>query len=616
MVSSESNPETDEKETDQQLDDVETFSTSSSQSEAAGEDALPSVREHSYLPGTSHPLHSSEVFMSSESDLDDTSRHSQFGLSSSFRGFPFTELPVLELPGVILFPGSTFPLRFSHESAWMEHLGRQIEANRRSPGQAQPVRLGILTKRQPEAELTPRMQERRHWTRQTLGPVHLRRLSEQVIREIDDAGGLSTSSSESEADESEDNAPHQQERETGILPTGVLVRVRGLPLRDERPLPAARRVRRVNSSGSDRSPRRRITRDRYGNIDRVGTIVTVTCTHGDEADDSDLGSFSRVWRSIQEGGQLVLTCLATGRFRITGYAGSDETHDMFRQGAISDPTSVVRTFYVEEFDDKPLPLPPLNRPFASLPSRLSRGGSSSGPQYNQMVHSLSMVSSVPEFVYENHWPWRLVSLIKESMARSQTFAPFLDALPSDGSTAENGFRKEEDPVQLSFWMASNLPFSQQEKVRLLEMHSTDERLRFIYEKVVREERLEPCIHCKVCSVPLARSVTMFTVGGAEGTTGAYVNNHGFIHQTITVRHLNEDDVILTGGPQTQDSWFPGYSWTIMSCSVCFHHLGWKFERVPGYLRLSRSKDRPEFFYGLSGSSVKVIVPELREREST
>ena len=36
--------------------------------------------------------------------------------------------------------------------------------------------------------------------------------------------------------------------------------------------------------------------------------------------------------------------------------------------------------------------------------------------------------------------------------------------------------------------------------------------------------------------------------------------------------------MLEGHITTQDSWFPGYGWTIMYCS-CFSHLGWKFTAV-------------------------------------
>jgi hypothetical protein len=36
---------------------------------------------------------------------------------------------------------------------------------------------------------------------------------------------------------------------------------------------------------------------------------------------------------------------------------------------------------------------------------------------------------------------------------------------------------------------------------------------------------------------------------------------------------------LTGRPSTQDSWFPGYAWTILYCQRCFNHLGWRFTLV-------------------------------------
>ena len=28
--------------------------------------------------------------------------------------------------------------------------------------------------------------------------------------------------------------------------------------------------------------------------------------------------------------------------------------------------------------------------------------------------------------------------------------------------------------------------------------------------------------------------------------------------------------------QVEDSWFPGYSWTIAYCASCYSHLGWRF----------------------------------------
>eukprot|EP00978_Attheya_sp_CCMP212_P041432 scaffold237565_cov61-Attheya_sp.AAC.1 len=53
------------------------------------------------------------------------------------------------------------------------------------------------------------------------------------------------------------------------------------------------------------------------------------------------------------------------------------------------------------------------------------------------------------------------------------------------------------------------------------------------------------------------------------------------------------------------SWFPGYSWTITYCSICHEHLGWKFQLVPDRSgsRATGQANRPQLFWGLSGSSV-------------
>ena len=187
-----------------------------------------------------------------------------------------------------------------------------------------------------------------------------------------------------------------------------------------------------------------------------------------------------------------------------------------------------------------------------------------------------------------------------------------------------------EPGRFSFWMAANLPLSQDDKLQLLETMSTVERLRCI--RTILEETAEPVIHCKNCTTPFSLARDMFTVGGAEGTTGNYVNEHGIVHQTITIRTVDEDEVWFQGGPVSRDSWFPGYSWTIMACSVCGGHLGWKFQRIPspassplqrnrlglrGASRTSTTSteklNRPDCFYGVSAANVNTFVPNSPRR---
>lgn len=46
---------------------------------------------------------------------------------------------------------------------------------------------------------------------------------------------------------------------------------------------------------------------------------------------------------------------------------------------------------------------------------------------------------------------------------------------------------------------------------------------------------------------------IFTVGGMnKGTCGAYVNEHGVIHQTTTLRTASRSNIFLQGHSETKD----------------------------------------------------------------
>jgi cereblon len=88
--------------------------------------------------------------------------------------------------------------------------------------------------------------------------------------------------------------------------------------------------------------------------------------------------------------------------------------------------------------------------------------------------------------------------------------------------------------------------------------------------------------CCCCRGSVARRSEVFSVPGAEGTVGAYVNPHGVVHQTVTIRQLVPRSFLLEGRrATTQDTWFPGYGWIIAYCARCYNHLGWRFVRAAG-----------------------------------
>ena len=75
----------------------------------------------------------------------------------------------------------------------------------------------------------------------------------------------------------------------------------------------------------------------------------------------------------------------------------------------------------------------------------------------------------------------------------------------------------------------------------------------------------------------------------DGPVASYVNPGGHVHDTLTAKMA--ENVRAHGGPQTEHSWFPGYSWTMLSCKGCSRHKGWLFTAT------HRDLDPPKF-YGL------------------
>lgn len=45
-----------------------------------------------------------------------------------------------------------------------------------------------------------------------------------------------------------------------------------------------------------------------------------------------------------------------------------------------------------------------------------------------------------------------------------------------------------------------------------------------------------------------------------------------VHDMVTFATVVEGAVRLEGQPETEHSWFPGYSWTITNCRLCSSHL--------------------------------------------
>ena len=105
------------------------------------------------------------------------------------------------------------------------------------------------------------------------------------------------------------------------------------------------------------------------------------------------------------------------------------------------------------------------------------------------------------------------------------------------------------PIKLSFWLSSQLPLSDEQRVALLQVGSTTRRLRACT-AALQYMRVLRCAHCgRAC----ARAAAVFAMDAAGGAQNAFVNAHGAVHDTLTVRDVDATSVMLYGTPSSQDS---------------------------------------------------------------
>ncbi|KAK3914097.1 Protein cereblon [Frankliniella fusca] len=210
----------------------------------------------------------------------------------------------------------------------------------------------------------------------------------------------------------------------------------------------------------------------------------------------------------------------------------------------------------------------------------------------RLLSSDSVTSAWPSWVYEQYDPQVLVKRMKRPYLIIAVWCLFCFIaacqIPSD-------------PVELSFWVARSLPVNDATRLIPLRMNCAIQRLR--WELTTLDKPSILC--CNHCSQTIASQQDVFSMS-AEGLQGTYVNSHGFVHDTITIRKAT--GVLLQNRPpSTEFSWFPGYGWTIAACSRCHRHVGWKFTAT-------NPTTIPDKFWGLCRRSlnsrqVKELFPK-------
>jgi len=188
------------------------------------------------------------------------------------------------------------------------------------------------------------------------------------------------------------------------------------------------------------------------------------------------------------------------------------------------------------------------------------------------------LSPIPPWIWDLYDPLCLVDRVKAELSKlGMARKTAVDCLP-------------DDPADLSWWVAARLPLGDDLKGRILAADSVIQRLR------MELSFLEQCrvLVCRRCGKQLGDQQHIFSMS-KEGPQGAFVNPGGHVHETLTLHKAK--NLRLVGEPSTQYSWFPGYAWTIVECSGCWAHIGWKFTA-------SSSRLVPEEFYGFSRKSIE------------
>lgn len=478
------------------------------------EDERPLPRDHSYLSGSSHPLLPSNGPLSIETtsknftDTRDKLEHSHCCRRR------FSDLAILELTGVVLFPGSVIPVKL-RDPTLIAYLGHQIELCRNQPHLQPQVRLGILTYERPKHRRRIQRTSRQQHQQSRSHLVRSRETSPWNPNQRS-GRGISMSTQRRIADDEDDDDSDN------LFPV----------------------ERRSQSTPS--------TQREHPFVGRIGTIATIQCTQerstvlGDRDRGSDEGtrSHGRIWSRYEDAPELVFTAIGTGRFQVVSPSHTNTNHHVF---------------CVLELGDTPLEKPPLlanRRLFASRPGSLHRindinngkenvadtqidsdvaienesiidsNSKSSRLQphkaqyHDQFAWNLSLITPIPHFVYERQWPWRIVD---ELIALLQEESPIQQSnknLPSLGNTSQD---IQQSPTRFSFWMASNMPFTQEERLKLLRIHSTLQRLMLIREKVIdlMREKQVSYLACSRCDLLLSTVTNVFHFQGAEGTTSNY-----------------------------------------------------------------------------------------------
>jgi hypothetical protein len=80
------------------------------------------------------------------------------------------------------------------------------------------------------------------------------------------------------------------------------------------------------------------------------------------------------------------------------------------------------------------------------------------------------------------------------------------------------------------------------------------------------------IYCKLCNRKITNEILKITIGGKIEHTFFNPNGNLFLIGCFK----EAPGCQMVGSQSSEFSWFPGFSWQIVTCLGCHEHLGWLF----------------------------------------
>lgn len=149
------------------------------------------------------------------------------------------------------------------------------------------------------------------------------------------------------------------------------------------------------------------------------------------------------------------------------------------------------------------------------------------------------------------------------------------------------------PRDFSYWVAANLPLEDEDRLICLTLKSSIKRLRILLN--ILQSMNSIC--CKECKQLFCSKQDIFSMS-QSGPQNTFINPGGYVHEALTVYKV-ESLSPVDEPPSAEFSWFPGYEWTICSCSNCFSAIGWKFTPENG------RKLNPSVFWALRRKCIQL-----------